>query len=167
MGRFQAIDAVVLGVYLVGTTVLGIWAGASRRRVVVQEQDRKQGSGPWTQVSRLGNPLFNEVVVAVGDKDRWNAVDPINDKNFQHYVNTSELAGLLNVLYPGEFPNLAAYSKPPRGGVCVSSGDGVGGGAVIDADCPAGDGMECCRVCNSQSRPAAGSLASNAQKFVP
>jgi hypothetical protein len=92
--------------------VLGIWAGASRRRVVVQEQERKQGSGPWTQVSRLGNPLFNEVVVPVGDKDRWNAVDPINDKNFQKYVNTPELAGLLNVLYPGEFQNLAAYNKP-------------------------------------------------------
>ena len=91
--------------------VLGIWAGASRRRVVVQEQERKQGSGPWTQVSRLGNPLFNEVVVPVGDKDRWNAVDPINDKNFQKYVNQPELAKLLPVLYPGEFPNLAAYSK--------------------------------------------------------
>jgi hypothetical protein len=94
-----------------GNAVLGIWAGASRRRVVVQEQERKQGSGPWTQVSRLGNPLFNEVVVPVGDKDRWNAVDPINDKNFQKYVNQPELAKLLPVLYPGEFPNLAAYSK--------------------------------------------------------
>ncbi len=93
-------------------SVLGIWAGASRRRVVVQEQERKQGSGPWTQVSRLGNPLFNEVVVPVGEKDRWNAVDPINDKNFQKYVNQPELSGLLNVLYPGEFPNLAAYNKP-------------------------------------------------------
>jgi hypothetical protein len=77
----------------------------------VQEQERKQSSGPWTQVSRLGNPLFNEVVVPVGDKDRWNAVDPINDKNFQQYVNQPELAKLLPVLYPGEFPNLAAYSK--------------------------------------------------------
>jgi hypothetical protein len=94
-----------------GTSVLGIWAGASRRRVVVQEQNRKTGSGPWTQVSRLGNPLFNEVVVPVGDKDRWNAVDPINDKNFQKYVNQPELAKLLPVLYPGEFPNLAAYGK--------------------------------------------------------
>ncbi len=93
-------------------SVLGIWAGASRRRVVVQEQERKQGSGPWTQVSRLGNPLFNEVVVPVGEKDRWNAVDPINDKNFQKYVNQPELSGLLNVLYPNEFPNLAAYNKP-------------------------------------------------------
>jgi hypothetical protein len=91
--------------------VLGIWAGASRRKIVVQEQDRKQGSGPWTQVSRLGNPLFNEVVVPVGDKDRWNAVDPINDKNFQKYVNQPELARLLPVLYPGAFPNLAAYSN--------------------------------------------------------
>ena len=38
-----------------------------------------KGSGPWVQVSRLGNPLFNEVIVPIGDKDRWNAVDPIDD----------------------------------------------------------------------------------------
>jgi hypothetical protein len=63
------------------------------------------------QVSRLGNPLFNEVVVPIGDKDRWNAVDPIDDAgDFEGYVNQPELARLLPVLYPGVFPHLAAYS---------------------------------------------------------
>ncbi len=91
--------------------VLGIWAGASRRKVYVQEGHKKQKSGPWTQVSRLGNPLFNEVIVPIGDKDRWNAVDPIDDKGFAKYVKQPELAKLLPVLYPGAFPNLAAYTK--------------------------------------------------------
>src|SRR5207248_5861551 len=68
-------------------------------------------SGPWVQVSRLGNPLFNEVIVPIGDKDRWNAVDPIDDVGFEKYVNQPELGRLLPVLYPGAFPNLAGYTK--------------------------------------------------------
>jgi hypothetical protein len=91
--------------------VLGIWGGASRRKVQVRDRDTVRGSGPWVQVSRLGNPLFNEVIVPVGEKDRWNALDPIDDKSFEKYVNQPELAKLLPVLYPGAFPNLAAYTK--------------------------------------------------------
>jgi hypothetical protein len=92
--------------------VLGIWGGASRRKVRVLDDSGNgtKGSGPWVQVSRLGNPLFNEVIVPVGDKDRWNALDPINDDQFEKYVNRPELAKLLPVLYPGVFPNLAGYS---------------------------------------------------------
>jgi hypothetical protein len=93
------------------TAVLGIWGGASRRKVIVQERHHRRKSGPWTQVSRLGNPLFNEVIVPIGDKDEWNAVDPIEDKGFAKYVKQPELAKLLPVLYPGAFPNLAAYTK--------------------------------------------------------
>src|SRR5690348_4009542 len=77
--------------------VLGIWGGASRRKVQVREGSRTRGSGPWVQVSRLGNPLFNEVIVPVGDKDRWNALDPSDDKKFEQYVNQPELAKLLPV----------------------------------------------------------------------
>jgi hypothetical protein len=99
---------------LAAKSVLGIWGGASRRkvRVIDDHGNGTKGSGPWIQVSRLGNPLFNEVIVPVGDKDRWNALDPINDDQFEKYVNKPELGGLLPVLYPGVFPNLAGYSKP-------------------------------------------------------
>ena len=45
-------------------------------------------------------------------KDRWNALDPNDDKAFAQYVTNPELAGLLPALYPGVFPNLAAYAKP-------------------------------------------------------
>jgi Domain of unknown function (DUF4331) len=94
-------------------SVLGIWGGASRRKVQIRDDNGNgaKGSGPWVQVSRLGNPLFNEVIVPVGDKDRWNAVDPIDDVGFEKYVNRPELGKLLPVLYPGVFPNLAAYGK--------------------------------------------------------
>jgi hypothetical protein len=98
---------------LAAKSVLGIWGGASRRKVQVRDDhgNGTKGSGPWVQVSRLGNPLFNEVVVPIGDKDRWNAVDPIDDDDFEKYVNQPELSKLLPVLYPGAFPNLAAYTK--------------------------------------------------------
>jgi hypothetical protein len=95
-------------------SVLGVWSAASRRKVQVRDEygNRTIGAGPWVQVSRLGNPLFNEVVVHIGDKDRWNAVDPIDDAGeFESYVNQPELAKLLPVLYPGVFPHLAAYTK--------------------------------------------------------
>ena len=48
----------------------------------------------------------------MAEKDEWNARSPERDSRFAKYVNTPELAGLLPVLYPGVFPNLAAYNKP-------------------------------------------------------
>jgi hypothetical protein len=87
--------------------VLGIWAGAARRKVRMTDGNDHGGAGPWVQVSRLGNPLFNEVIVPMGDKDEWNAVDPIDDDDFAKYVKQPELAKLLPVLYPGFFDNLA------------------------------------------------------------
>src|SRR5919198_908735 len=89
--------------------VLGIWGAASRRKVRVLDKanDEHAESGPWVQVSRLGNPLFNEVIVPMGDKDKWNAVHPAADKAFGKYVEHRELAKLLPVLYPGVFPHLA------------------------------------------------------------
>jgi hypothetical protein len=91
--------------------VIGVYTAAFRRKARVRDHDHDTQSGPWVQVSRLGNPLFNEVIVPMGDKDRWNALPPIADSQFKKYVATPELAGLLPVLYPGVFPNLAAYKK--------------------------------------------------------
>ena len=54
------------------------------------------------QVSRLGNPLVNEVVIPLGQKDRYNATQPSDDlKNFGKYVLSPELAKVINVLFPG------------------------------------------------------------------
>ncbi len=92
-----------------GKAVLGIWGAASRRktRVIDKANDEFTESGPWVQVSRLGNPLFNEVIVPMGDKDKWNAKHPAADKAFAKYVEHPELAKLLPVLYPNVFPRLA------------------------------------------------------------
>jgi hypothetical protein len=89
--------------------VIGVWAAASRQRATVIDPitGQTQGLGDWVQVSRLGNPLFNEVIVAMGDKDRWNALPAFEDSQFLDYVRHPELARLLPVLYPGVFPNLA------------------------------------------------------------
>ncbi|SDS08246.1 protein of unknown function [Nocardioides scoriae] len=94
-------------------SVIGVWATASRRRGRVF--DRKQGRfvnrGPWVQVSRLGNPLFNEVLVPMAEKDEWNVRPPEDDRAYAKYVNKPELQGLLPALYPSVFPRLAAYKK--------------------------------------------------------
>lgn len=91
--------------------VIGVYTSAHRQRVLLRKSGRDQASGPFVQVSRLGNPLFNEVIVPLGDKDRWNTTDPDDDEQFAKYVVRPELGNLLPVLYPGVFPNLAAYKK--------------------------------------------------------
>jgi hypothetical protein len=95
-------------------SVIGVWASASRRKSKVfdVQAGRSVSYGPYQQVSRLGNPLFNEVIVPMAEKDLWNALDPHADGRFAKYVTKPELAGLLPVLYPGVFPKLAAYTKP-------------------------------------------------------
>jgi hypothetical protein len=94
--------------------VIGVWSTASRRksRVFDRKTSKYVGFGPWKQVSRLANPLVNEVVIPMAEKDTWNARPPSRDARYAKYVNKPELAKLLPVLYPGAFPNLAAYGKP-------------------------------------------------------
>jgi hypothetical protein len=92
--------------------VISVWSTASRRKSTVLDAGGKVVlAGPFVQVSRLGNPLFNEVIVHMADKDDWNSLPPSADDRFLQYVQRPELAGLLPVLYPGVFPHLAAYKK--------------------------------------------------------
>ncbi len=90
-------------------SVIGVWTSAHRRQAVVRG---KAATGPWVQVSRLANPLFNEVIVPMSRKDEWNSRHVRDDKSFVKFVQSPELAKLLPVLYPGVFPKLAAYTKP-------------------------------------------------------
>jgi hypothetical protein len=91
---------------------VGIWTTASRRKARVLNDNGDMGveTGPYVQVSRLGNPLFNEVLVPLSMKDKWNSSYPENDKDYASGVAHPELSSLLNVLYPGAFKNLAAYT---------------------------------------------------------
>jgi hypothetical protein len=93
--------------------VIGVWTTASRQRARLWDADSNANlsSGPFRQVSRLGNPLVNEVLIPLGKKDLWNTLPPSDDKRFASYVTHPQLAALLPVLYPGVFPNLAALDK--------------------------------------------------------
>jgi hypothetical protein len=93
-------------------SVIGVYASASRRKSRVLTGAMDAEAGPWVQVSRLGNPLINEVIIPMSMKDRWNSLPPSQDGQFLKFVQHPELAGLLPVLYPGVFPHLAAYTKP-------------------------------------------------------
>ena len=92
-------------------STIGVWTTASRQQARVRDADRggEVCAGPYVQVSRLGNPLVNEVLIPLGKKDYWNMQPPARDSQFATYVVNPELAGLLNVLYPGVFPMLAGY----------------------------------------------------------
>jgi len=81
--------------------VVGVWSSTERRRFQVTNDVSGKGShGKWVQVSRLGNPLVNEVVIPLGKKDQFNRTQPQNDaKNYGAYVVKPELAHLMNVLF--------------------------------------------------------------------
>ncbi len=72
--------------------VIGVWASASRMQVKTLSTGNESFSGTWVQVSRLGMPLTNEVVIPVGMKDKWNASNPFNDAQFAKYFSNPELA---------------------------------------------------------------------------
>ena len=82
--------------------VIGVWAETSRRATtVLSVADGAVGEGDWVQVSRLGNPLINEVVIPVGEKDKWNRSEPKDDfENFGARFLNSELAAIINTIYP-------------------------------------------------------------------
>ena len=80
-----------------GNHVVGIWAAAERPKITVEG---KRAEAKWVQVSRLGNPLINEVLIPTALKDKWNASTPDKDKQFEQYYSSPVLAHLLNQLYP-------------------------------------------------------------------
>jgi Domain of unknown function (DUF4331) len=61
----------------------------------------QRNGGPWTQVSRLGMPLVNELIIGTDDKDKFNASRPKNDPgNFADYVTNPVLPALIQSLFP-------------------------------------------------------------------
>jgi len=92
---------------------IGVWTTASRQRVRMfdAELNNTWSTGPYRQVSRLANPLFNEVIVPMGRKDFWNTQAPDGDSRFAKFVSNPEVARLLPGLFPGVFPNLDVLNK--------------------------------------------------------
>jgi hypothetical protein len=75
--------------------VVGVWSATDRQNVTVNGVLHRG----WTQVSRLGDPLINEVVIPTGLKDYWNRESPASDSQFEKYYKTPILAAVLNKLY--------------------------------------------------------------------
>lgn len=81
--------------------IVGVYATTSRRRVTIlaEGRDKTQRFGDWIQVGRQGNPLFNEGLVAIADKDLYSRTRPSSDRDlFRKYAETPELAKLLNLI---------------------------------------------------------------------
>ena len=72
-----------------GTSTIGAYASTSRQKISVQGKDDK---GKWVQVQRLANPLINEVIIGLQDKDRWNATEPEDESKFLGYYLKPRLA---------------------------------------------------------------------------
>ena len=85
--------------------VIGAWTTASLRQgrllnpKATHDKPSKEG-GHWTQVSRLGAPLVNEVVIGLKDKDRFNASKPMGDSQFADYVTNPTFPALIEILFP-------------------------------------------------------------------
>ena len=86
-------------------TVIGGWTTASLRQGRLMNPAPASGNtnaekagGAWVQVSRLGNPLVNELVIGLPDKDKFNASSPSGDGQFLTYVSNPTLPALLSVV---------------------------------------------------------------------
>ncbi len=85
------------------SAVIGIYSTASRQRgSVLGSSPTNLGSlaGAFKQVSRLGNPLINEVLIPLGMKDFWNTSDPVNDSQFLQFYLDPEPSRRIHQLYP-------------------------------------------------------------------
>ena len=88
-----------------GNHVVGVWSASERpvtKVTLAKSRGRKvlQKTTEWKQVSRLGEPLINELLIPTELKDKWNASTPDKDRQFEQYYSSPVLAKLLNQLYP-------------------------------------------------------------------
>ena len=111
-----------------GDPVIGGWTTASVRQArVINPAPTANGKGAtveggaFTQVSRLGMPLVNEVVIGLKDKDRFNASEPMNDGQFATYVTNPTLPALLEILFAG----VAVAPETPRNDLVTAFLTGV------------------------------------------
>ena len=99
--------------------VIGGWTTASLRQGRLLNgtpasglQTSEKVGGPWVQVSRLGHPLINEVVIGLPDKDKFNASKPSGDLQFATYVTNPSLPSLLGLVLAGDLKALAPTNFP-------------------------------------------------------
>lgn len=100
--------------------VIGVWATSSRRSTTVLNADGTRTlDGPYRQISRLGNPLVNEVVIPLGLKDAFNSLSPRNDAVAAPFVLDPELARAMQLLFGITIPS------PPRNDLVAIFATGI------------------------------------------
>ncbi len=114
-----------------GDDVIGGWSTASVRQARAINPDATYGKpsregGAWAQVSRLGSPLVNEVVIGIKDKDKFNSSVPADDlKNFADYITNPTLPAVLEGLFGAA--NVKAPTVFPRTDLVTAFATGVTG----------------------------------------
>lgn len=114
--------------------IIGGWTTASlpQVRVLDPTPSFKQpaiSGGAWTQVSRLGMPLVNEVVIGLPDKNKFNASEPKDDGQFISYVTKPTLPLILNVLFGVRAPTIEG--RPDLVAAFLTGIDGVNGNGSV------------------------------------
>ena len=94
-------------------STIGVWTTASRQQVRIYEGENGAvfNSGPYVQVSRLGNPLFNEVLIPLSLKDTWNSQSPSGDQQFAAYVSAPQLSTSAARSLPRGVPELGGVQR--------------------------------------------------------
>ncbi|GJL73769.1 MAG: hypothetical protein NMNS01_29680 [Nitrosomonas sp.] len=86
--------------------VIGMYASTSRQKTRVLDDDGTvKTNGKYVQVSRMANPLVNELIIDTPTKDKWNSFDPENEAQFQEFYKAPMLATALNLIFDLPVPD--------------------------------------------------------------
>jgi len=119
--------------------VIGMYASTSRQKVTLRtepegkdddddDDELIRGKGKFVQVARMANPLVNELIIGTVDKDRWNATDPKDERQFLDFYLNSRLATAINIVFSTGFTTtnrtdlvnaLLKYPSQPQTGTCT------------------------------------------------
>lgn len=111
--------------------VIGVWATASRRTTrVIQNDGTRINEGAWQQVSRLGNPLVNEVVIPLELKDAFNSLSPVNDAVAAPAVLDPELPRIIQTALSVFYGINITIPPPPRNDLVAIFATGIPVNAV-------------------------------------
>ncbi|TMG82478.1 MAG: DUF4331 domain-containing protein [Betaproteobacteria bacterium] len=112
--------------------VIGAYVSTARHKVRVfknKDKDDKDDvdAGPWVQVSRMANPLVNELIIGTDSKDEWNTIDPSDEAQFLGFYLNSRAATAINLRFGLTIPTtnrtdlvnaLLKYPSQPQTGTC-------------------------------------------------
>lgn len=132
-------------VYLVEppSTTIGIYASTSRQKTRVLKPDGTvTNRGAWVQVSRVGNPLVDELVIPLGQKAAWNRASPWGDSQFESDYTSPVFAATLNALYGappaghpgGAFAPIDTTGRDDLKTILLTGAPGINFTGTTDAD---------------------------------